>query len=106
MDETKTLLQQIRDKEQEVNLTVEQVRQETEAIISAAKTDAEKILRDTEQKGKLAAEELTRSAGQKIAEEIDQLKNAAAADEERITKTGMANKESAVKTIISHVTMR
>jgi len=106
MDDTKTLLQQIRDKEQEVNLTVEEVRKETEAMVAAAKTEAEKILQDTEQRGKLAAEELTRSAGAKIEAEIDQLKKVAAADGDQTKTKGNMNKDSAIETILRHVTMR
>jgi len=103
---TKTLLQQIREKEQDVNKTIEVVRHESDAVIAAARVEAEKIQRETERRGSLAAEELVRKEHERTAAEVAALTKNAAAEMERIARNGEKNRKTAAEAIVSHVTMR
>jgi len=53
----KTLLQQIREKEQELGLEVEKVKTETDAAITAARTEAEDLICTADKAGKITAEQ-------------------------------------------------
>lgn len=106
MDSTKTLLQQIREKEQDVNKTIDAVRQESEAVIASARTEAQKILQQGELRGNRAAGELTQKERGRTAADVAQLKKNTTAEMERITKTGEKNQKTAVEAIVGHVTMR
>ena len=106
MDTTKTLLQQIREKEQDVNKTIEAVRQESEAEMAAARAEAEKIRHESDLRGTRAAEELTQKEKEKTEAEVGMLKKNAAAEKERIVKNGEKNKNAASETVVRQVTMR
>ena len=58
MEDEKTLLQQIREKEQEFTRKIDMVRAETEAAVAAARSDAEDLLCTADSAGKTAAEQL------------------------------------------------
>lgn len=105
MEEEKTLLQQIRDKEQEFSQKVEIVKEETDAQIAAVRAEREKTLLDAERTGKNAAEELFRKEKQKTETEIEQMKKAAAAEREAATVNGERNLRSATEKIVSYVIM-
>ncbi|HOX34469.1 MAG TPA: V-type ATPase subunit subunit G family protein [Methanoregulaceae archaeon] len=106
MDTTKTLLQQIREKEQDVNKTIEAVRQESDAVIAAARVEAEKIRREADLRGSHAADELTKREREKTSAEITTLKKTTAAEMERVAKAGEQNRRTAAEAIVRHVTMR
>ena len=106
MDTTKTLLQQIREKEQDVSKTIEAVRQESEAVIAAARAEAEKIRREADLRGRYAAEELAKREREKTIAEVALLKKTTAADMERVAKAGEQNRKTAAEAIVRHVTMR
>ena len=80
MEAEKTLLQQIRDKEQEFSKKLESVKQETDAQIATEKAKRDNALLEAERTGKIAAEELLRKEQQKTDIEIERMKNAAAAE--------------------------
>jgi vacuolar-type H+-ATPase subunit H len=105
MVEERTLLQQIRDKEQEFSKKVDTVKQETDAQIAAAKAQRESTLLDAERKGKNTAEELVRVEKQRIDTEIGRMKKAATAETENARVKGERNLPSAVKKIVSYVIM-
>lgn len=105
MEEERTLLQQIRDKEQEFSKKVDTVKQETDAQIAAAKAQRDSILLDAEREGRKIAEELVRVEKQKTDTEIGRLKNAATAETENAKVKGEINLPSAVKKIVSYVIM-
>ena len=106
MDTTKTLLQQIREKEQDVNKTIEAVRQESEAEVATARAEAEKIRHESNLRGSRAAEELTQKEKEKMAAEVGMLKKNAVAEKERIVTNGEKNRKAASEAIIREVTMR
>lgn len=105
MKEERTLLQQIRDKEQEFSKNVETVKQETDAQIGAAREMREKALLDAERTGKNTAEELNRKEKQNTETEIEQMKKAAAAKTEVAKVQGKQNLQQAIEKIVSYVIM-
>jgi vacuolar-type H+-ATPase subunit H len=105
MEEERTLLQQIRDKEQEFSKKVDVVKKETDAQIAAAKAQRDSTLLDAERKGKNIADEMVRAEKQKTDTEISQMKKAATAETENARAKGERNLPSAVKKIVSYVIM-
>ena len=83
MDSDKTLLQQIRDKEQELAQKVDAVRAEAEAAVAAARNEAEDLLCTADTAGKKTAEQVYWKERGKTEIEIEALKKAA--EEERGT---------------------
>jgi hypothetical protein len=105
MEVEKTLLQQIRDKEQEFSKKIETVKQETDAQIAVATSEREATIRDAGRPGKTAAEELYRKDKQKTDSEIEQMKKVAAIETEATRVKGEKNFQPAVEKIIGYVTM-
>lgn len=105
MTEEKTLLQQIRDKEQEFGKKIETVKQETDAQISAARSERERALLEAERTGKKAAEELYTREKLKTESEIAQMKKTAAAETETARITGEKNLPLSVEKIVRFVIM-
>jgi uncharacterized protein YuzE len=105
MQEEKTLLQQIRDKEQEFSKQVEIVKQETDAQIATASAMREKVLLEAEQTGKITAEELFRKETLKTDTEIERMKKAAAVETEAARVKGERNLPVATDKIVSYVIM-
>jgi V/A-type H+-transporting ATPase subunit G/H len=105
MVDEKTLLQQIRDKEEQVSKKINVIKQETETAIATARGEAEKIIRDAEESGKSAAGELYRKEKEKFQIQVEDLKKEAAAKAEAAKTHGEKNLNSAVETIVNYVTM-
>jgi len=105
MEQEKTLLQQIRDKEQEFSKTIEIVKHETDAQIAAARAGRENALQDAERTGKKAAEELSLREKQKTDTEIERMIKAAASETEKAKVKGERNLRSAVEKIVGYVIM-
>ncbi|HSA38364.1 MAG TPA: V-type ATPase subunit subunit G family protein [Methanoregula sp.] len=101
----KTLLQQIREKEQEYAKKIDLVKKETDAAIAAAQSDAESLLCTADSAGKTEAERLYWQEKGKIELEIEDLKRRAAADRDTVTAQGEKNRSRAVQTITGYVTM-
>lgn len=106
MDTTKTLLQQIREKEQDVNKTIDAVKQESDAVVAAARVEAEKIRREADLRGSRAADELAKREKEKTRAEVITLKETTVAEMERVAKAGEQNRRTAAEAIVRHVTMR
>ncbi len=105
MEEEKTLLQQIRDKEQEFSKRIETVKQETDAQIAAAGSERETVIREAVASGKSSAEELYRREQQTTEIEIGRMKKVAESETETAMMKGKRNLSSAVDKIIGYVTM-
>jgi hypothetical protein len=105
MEEEKTLLQQIRDKEQEFSRKLETVKQETDAQIAAAENERERSLRQAGISGKNTADALYRGEKQKTEMAIDRMKKEAESEMEKAVIKGKGNLLPAVDKIISYVTM-
>ena len=105
MEEEKTLLQQIRDKEQEFSKRIETVKQETDIQIAAAGKERETVLHEAMTSGKNSAEELYRREQQTTAIEIGRMKKVAESETETANVKGKRNLHPAVDKIIGYVTM-
>jgi hypothetical protein len=105
MEAEKTLLQQIRDKEQEFSKKLETVKQETDAQIETEKAKRDNSLHEAERTGKIAAEELLRKEQQKTDLEIERMKKAAAAETNDARVKGEKNLPLATDKIVSYVIM-
>ena len=105
MEAEKTLLQQIRDKEQEFSKKLESVKQETDVQIATEKARRDKALLEAERTGKIAAEELLRKEQQKTDNEIERVKKEAAAETNAARVKGEKNLPLATDKIVSYVIM-
>jgi vacuolar-type H+-ATPase subunit H len=105
MDQEKTLLQQIREKEQEFAGKIEAFKKETEATVAAAENDAENLLCTADSAGKTGAEQLYWLEKGKIEAEIEKLKSEAENARERAAALGEKNLPHAVEAITRYVTI-
>ena len=105
MPEEKTLLHQIREKEQEVNLHLETVMKESENDLLKAKKEAEEILSLATRKGKASAQQITARERDSLHAELDMMEKNARDQEESIRKLGGQNMSRAVDQIVRYVTM-
>jgi hypothetical protein len=105
MEAEKTLLQQIRDKEQEFSKRLETVKQETDAQIATEKARRDNALLDAGQTGKIAAEELLQKEKQKTDIEIERMKKASVAETDAARMKGEKNLPLATDKIVSYVIM-
>jgi len=105
MEEEKTLLQQIRDKEQEFSKKLETVKRETDAQIAAAANEREQSIHQAGSSGKKSAEAWYRGEKQKTEATIDQMKKESESETEKAVIKGKRNLLMAVDKIISYVTM-
>jgi membrane protein involved in colicin uptake len=103
MDEEKTLLQQIREKEQEYAQKLVLVKAETDAAVAAAKSEAESLLCTADSTGKAEAERLYWQEKAKIEADIAELKTRAAAGREAAALRGEKNRSRAAKAITGYV---
>lgn|SRR5512145_315093 len=101
----KTLLQQIREKEQEYAKKIEIVRNETDAAITSAQAEAESLLCTADSSAKKEAEMIYWQEKGKIEAGIEGLRRGAAAERESAAARGEKNLPRAVDTIAGFVTM-
>lgn len=101
----KTLLQQIREKEQEYTKKNEIIKKETDAAIASAQSEAESLLCTADSAGKTEAEQLYWQEKGKIETEIEGIKRGAAAERDMAAARGEKNLPRAVETISGYVTM-
>jgi vacuolar-type H+-ATPase subunit H len=101
----KTLLQQIREKEQEYAEKIEGVKKETGLAVDAAKNEAEALLCTADGSGKTEAERLYWEGKGKIDAEIEALKNSAVAARDNAAAKGERNQSRAIDAITGYVTM-
>jgi vacuolar-type H+-ATPase subunit H len=100
----KTLLQQIREREQEYAKKIEVIRKETNAAIASAQGEAESLLCTADSAGKTEAEQRYWEKKGKIETEIECLRQEAAAGRDRAAARGEKNLPHAVETITGYVT--
>jgi vacuolar-type H+-ATPase subunit H len=106
MDNEKTLLQQIRDKEQEQSKKIDAVKAETDAEIAAARHRAEEVVNDAERSGKMAADEFLKKEKEKTDAEIERMKKATETAAESARIKGETNLQPTVEKIVHYVTMK
>ncbi|HII98508.1 MAG TPA: hypothetical protein HA272_04430 [Methanoregula sp.] len=105
MDEEKTLLQQIREKEQEYAEKLGEVKKETDLEVEAARNEAEALLCTSDSAGKAEAERLYWEGKGKIEAAIGELKQEAEAERTAAAAMGEKNIPRAVDAITGYVTM-
>jgi vacuolar-type H+-ATPase subunit H len=105
MDTEKTLLQQIREKEQELGQRVEAVRTGTESILETARAEAEDLLCTADETGRVAAEQVYWRERGKTEEEIANLNITAVHERESFAARGEKNLPAAVDRIVRYVIM-
>lgn len=106
MEPEKTILQQIRDKENEYAMRLEGIRAETDASVAVARKDAAELISAAEDEGKKAAEQIFLEEKDRAAREIETLKNNAVRERDTTAKRGAKNLPGAVEKITAYVTMR
>lgn len=105
MEETeKTLLQQIREKEQEYAKKLGVIKNETDAAIASAQSEAESLLCSADSAGKKEAELIYWQEKGKIEAEIEALRQGAEAERELAAARGERNLPRAVEAITGYVT--
>ncbi len=105
MEPERTLLQQIRDKEQELASRIDVVRQEADAEVTAARNQAADILCTADKMAKTTAEQVYWKERGRTETEIDALQKAAELELETTTLQGERNIQAAAREIIGYVTM-
>jgi vacuolar-type H+-ATPase subunit H len=101
----KSLLQQIRDKEQEFSQKLDNARAEAESVIAAARTEAEDLLCTADTAGKKSAEQVYWNERGRSEAEIEALKNAAEQEMKCASREGIQNLPAATERIVRYVTM-
>jgi len=104
MDEEKTLLQQIRDKEQEFAHKIEAAGKEADTMVTAAKTEADELLCSADAEGKKKAEQVYWTVRGKTTLEIEALTTAADAERTAAHELGERNIPAAADLIVRYVT--
>lgn len=99
----KTLLQQIREREQEYAEKIEGVKKETDAAITTAQSEAESLLCTVDSSGKKDAEQLYWQEKGKIEAEVEALRRDAAERRDMAAADGQKNLPRAVEAITRYV---
>ena len=102
----KTLLQQIREKEQEYAKKLEVIKKETDTAIASAQADAESLLCTADATAIKEAEHLYWEEKGKIETEIEGLRSGAVAERDSATARGGKNLSRAVGAITGYVIMK
>ena len=95
----KSLLQQIRDKEQEFSQKLDMARAEAESVIAASRAEEKIPLCTADTAGKKSAEQVYGMSGEGP-DEIEALKNAAELEMKRASREGDQNLPAAAERIV------
>lgn len=105
MDTEKTLLQQIRDKEQEFAQNVEAARGKAENLVAAARTEAEDLLCTADKTGKEGAEQVYWKERAATEAGIAALHETAEREQKIAAEQAAKNLPAAAERIVRYVTM-
>jgi vacuolar-type H+-ATPase subunit H len=105
MEEEKTLLQQIREKELEFARKIDEVKGETDRAVEAARNEAEDLLCTADSTAKTDAERLYWEKKGEIETDIEEMRHRAGAELAAAVKTAEENLPRAVDAITRAVTM-
>lgn len=106
MDENKTLLQQVREKEQGLNIKLEMATKDAEMIILEAEREYNDILDKADKEGKEAASLYYAREKKKIEVGVDAVKQKTELEATMIKECARANMPAAVERIIKEVAMQ
>ncbi len=105
MDTEKTLLQQIRDKEQDLARKVEAAKNAAETTVAAARSEAEDLLCTADKLAKTTAEQVYWKEKGRTELEIADLRKAAELEQETAALQGEQNIAAASDRIVRYVIM-
>ena len=105
METEQSVLQQIRRKEVELSVKVDEARREAEQIIADAKRDAAEIVKNAEVEGIKAADEYYKKRQAGILNEIENLKKLGEEEANSAKTKGEQNLSKAIDTIVKVVTL-
>jgi vacuolar-type H+-ATPase subunit H len=105
METDRTLLQEIRKKEQEVGEQVAQVKAEAEALVAAARSEAEDLLCTADKAAKVTAEQVYWKERSRTEAEIEDIRRVALLEGETLAMKGESNLSAAIDRIVRYVTM-
>jgi len=104
MDTERTLLQQIRDKERELESRIESTQEKAGTMIAASRSEADDLLCTAENMAKTAAEQVYWTERGKTETEIAELKKAGEQEIAASTTRAEANVSAAADAIVGYVT--
>ncbi|MCU0628461.1 MAG: hypothetical protein MUE45_03070 [Methanoregulaceae archaeon] len=99
----KSLLAQIREKELEVSVKIDDVRVEADRMIERARKESLAIITSSEAEGKKEADEFLRREMERVESEADHIRVQARGEVETVRKKGEKNLPKAVERIIAIV---
>jgi vacuolar-type H+-ATPase subunit H len=99
----KSLLQSIRDKELETNVTLDTARREAAEVVESAKKEAAGIIAEAEQEAARASEEHVRREMERISREAEETKRTEMERAEQAAATGRSRIPLAVEKITKAV---
>jgi len=105
MGTEQSVLQQIRRKEVELSVKIDEVRREAEQIIADAKREAAEIIKNAEVEGIKAADEYYKKRQASILNEIENLKKLGEEGANSAKMKGEQNLSKAIDTIVKVVTL-
>ena len=105
MGTEQSVLQQIRRKEVELSVKIDEVRREAEQIIADAKREAAEIIKNAEVEGIKAADEYDKKRQASILNEIENLKKLGEEEANSAKMKGEQNLSKAIDTIVKVVTL-
>ena len=105
MAEEKTLLQQIREKEQEYATKLAEVKKETDLAVETARSEAESLLCTADSAGKADAERIYWEGKARAEADCEALKTTAELERENAARAGERNLQRAADAIVRSVTM-
>jgi len=103
-DTERTLLQQIRDKERELESRIESAQEKVGTLIAAERSEADELLCTAENMGKTAAEQVYWTERGKTETDIVELKKAAEQEIAASTTRAGRNVSAAADAIVRYVT--
>lgn len=106
MKEQKTLLELIREKESELNVQLELAIKEAGTVLSRARTESDRILREAEANGERLVDEYHRGEKAKISLEVEEIKSSRAKRKQMLREAGEKNLPKAVNLIVDAVAPR
>jgi V/A-type H+-transporting ATPase subunit G/H len=101
--EKTSVLQQIRKKEVELSVRVDQARVDAEQMVTEAKKEATDVLKNAEIEGRRVAEEYNKEKMATVLKEVDDLRRSGEAEVEAVRLKGEHNLSKAIDKIINVV---
>jgi V/A-type H+-transporting ATPase subunit G/H len=101
--EEPSVLQQIRKKEVELSVQLDQARRDAEEIVADAKKEAADILKNAEADGRIAAEKWHEEQLASVLEEVDQLHRSGEEEVKTVKLKGERNLSKAIDKIVTVV---